>query len=250
MTNLHVQRYGEGPRKIAGFHGWGADHLKSFATVIHALPPEASFFGIDLPGYGRSGRPQVWSYADVTQMLARGIDELLDDGETITLVGACSGSYHVLEMARQRPHLVEKMVMVEPLAYFPWFFRAFLVPGLGRLLYNQIFDNPVGRYLTQRTMQHQRVANDYNVMDSFGRIDLEVPYRYLRYYDELGHYSQYESVSTPARIVYGEDTWKDVIKSVECWKKTLTHVDPICLENVGHLVNQEAPEAVIDALLS
>mgnify|MGYP006299485207 CR=1 FL=1 len=249
MTDLHVQQYGEGDNKIAGFHGWGADHLKSFATVIKALPEHATFYGIDLPGYGRSGRPPVWSYADVTQMIAEGIEQLLEPGETITLLGACSGSYHVLEMARQRPHLVDRLVMVEPLAYFPWFFEAFLVPGLGRFLYSQIFDNPIGRLLTQRTMQHQHVANDYNVMESFGHIDLEVPYSYLEWYHELGHFSQYGWVKTPTKIVYGENTWKDVIRSVDCWRKTLDDVEPIELAGVGHLVNQEAPDAVVAALL-
>jgi pimeloyl-ACP methyl ester carboxylesterase len=249
MSGLHVQRYGDGSNKIAGFHGWGADHLKSFATVIEALPDTTTFYGIDLPGYGRSGPPETWSYADVTQMLARGIDDLLDDGETITLLGACSGTYHVLEMARQRPHLVDRLVLVEPLAYFPWFFEAFLVPGLGRFLYKQIFANPIGRLLTQRTMQHQRVANDYNVMESFGRIDLEVPYRYLQYYHELGDYTQYRWLETPTRVLYGQNTWKDVIRSVDCWRETLQNLEPIELEGVGHLVNQEAPDAVVAALV-
>lgn len=254
VEGLYIKRYGRGPRKVVGYHGWGADHLKSFAAVIEALPADTAFYGVDLPGYGRSEVPDVFSYPIVTQRLARGLDAIAADRRregadgSASLVGACSGSYHVLETARQRPDKTDLAVLVEPLAYYPWFLRALLLPGLGKFLFKQVFDNPVGRMLTQRTLSHQRVANDYNVMESFGRLDLQVPYRYLQFYDQLGEVDQYATFQTPTRIVYGENTWKAVADSAGIWENVFPDVTVHRVDNVGHLVNQEAPDAVVEVL--
>lgn len=250
MTQLYYERYGDGDIKIIGFHGWGADHQKSFAAVIDALPDNTSFYGVDLPGYGESPLPDLFTYEEVTRCLLEGLDEILGDGESATVVGACSGSYHALEVARSRPDKIDRTVLVEPLAFYPWFLEIFLAPGLGPLLYRVIFDNPLGRLITQWGMHRRRVANEYDVMESFGRIDLEVPYRYLHFYQQLGEVSQYRTLPTPTRLVYGENTWAAVVKSADIWEATIPQLDPTRVEGVGHLVNQEAPSAVVDALLA
>ncbi|WP_168210408.1 alpha/beta fold hydrolase [Persicimonas caeni] len=249
LDDLNIVRYGSGPTKVISYHGWGADHRKSFKYVIEKLPEHVSFWGVDLPGCGRSPRPSVFNYPEVASILTQSFDDIVGDGETATLLGACSGAYHGLEIARQRPDKVDKLVMVDSMAYFPWFLGVLLAPGVGTLLFEGVFSSQRGRKAIQKVLEATGVANAFDVMESFGRIDLGAAYRYLEFYDEMGTVDQYMTVNTPTTLLWGTHTWKVVLESVKMWRATLPNFTEVQVEGVGHLINQEAPEVVVEALL-
>lgn len=251
MSALHIERYGHGPNTIVGFHGWGADHQKSFRRVIKRLPDEeTTFWGIDLPGFGQSPKPADFTYANVTGQLTAAVDEILEDGQQATFIGACSGSYHVLEMARQRPERTKRLVVTEPLAFYPWFFKIFTRGGFGQLLYDLIFANPVGRRVTQTALEKLKVANAFDVMESFGKLDRTVPIQYLKFYRQLGTADQFSILEMPIVLLHGANTWGVATESVDIWMDVLPDVTPVRVDDVGHLVNQEAPEFVAELLLN
>lgn len=249
MSDLNIVRYGTGPKKIIGYHGWGADHRKSFKAVIEKLPAYCSFWGVDLPGCGRSPRPDIFTYDEVSNQLARSVDDIVADGETATILGACSGAYHGLEMARHRPDKVDRLVMVDPMAYFPWFLDLLLMPGVGKLLFEGVLGSKMGHKIIQRVLEQTGVANAFDVMESFARIDLGAAYRYLQFFDELGEVEQYVTIETPTVMLWGTNTWKVVHESVPMWERTLPEIETIEVSGVGHLINQEKPDVVLDALL-
>jgi pimeloyl-ACP methyl ester carboxylesterase len=249
MTDINIVRYGTGPKKIIGYHGWGADHRKSFKAVIEHLPEQVSFWGIDLPGCGRSPRPSVFTYDEVASQLTCAFDDIVANDETATLLGACSGGYHGLEIARHRPAKVDRLVMVDSMGYFPWFLDLLLAPGVGTLLFEGVFSSKFGRKMIQSALQLTGVANAFDVMESFGRIDLGAAYRYLEFFDELGTMDQYRTILTPTKLLWGTNTWGVVRESIPMWAATLPNIETIEVEGVGHLINQEAPEVVIAALL-
>lgn len=249
MSELNVVRYGSGPKKVIGYHGWGADHRKSFKRVIERLPDYVSFWGIDLPGCGRSPRPHVFTYDEVSSMLAAALDDIVEDGETASVLGACSGAYHGLEMARHRPDKIDRLVMVDPMAYFPWFLDLLLLPGVGPMLFEGVLGSKLGHKAIQAVLERTGVANAFDVMESFARIDLGAAHRYLQFFDELGEVEQYVTIDTPTVLLWGTNTWSVVHESVPMWVDTLSDIETIEVADVGHLINQEAPDVVIEALL-
>ena len=134
---MFVERWGDGPRRFLGLHGWSGDH-RTFETLAELIPLECSFFSADLPGYGRSPPPTRWTVDELAWEVADLIQELA--APRLTLVGNCSGGLLALcslvSLGEERAgHLVERLVLIDLLAYWPWYFRVFTTPGWGRYAY-------------------------------------------------------------------------------------------------------------------
>ena len=53
---MKVERTGDGPRAFVGVHGW-AGNSRTFRRLYDYMPGDASFYTMDLPGYGESEPP-------------------------------------------------------------------------------------------------------------------------------------------------------------------------------------------------
>jgi pimeloyl-ACP methyl ester carboxylesterase len=232
-----------------GFHGFGGEHKKSFGSLFEYMPDDVSFYGVDLPGLGGSEEPAHWSYDHASELLAAEVDRV-SGGEPITLVGSCSGSYHALEMAMRRPELAGRIAIVEPFAYFPWFFNAFMQPVFGRPLYDLVFASKVGQKLTQMGLQRQGIANDYDVMGAYSKESAANAYRYLQFYRECEKRGTdiFKIIDTPVLLVHGYNTFNDVLQSIDIWASLWDDVEIVALSDVGHQVTQEAPERLAAVL--
>lgn len=250
MPRVNVERYGEGPRTYMGFHGFGGEHKKSFSRLLEYAPDDVSFFGVDLPGLGSSEEPDRWSWDRVSDLLASEVDRIANDHGPITMVGSCSGTYHALEMALRRPEHTRQIVAVEPFAYFPWFFNAFMAPVFGRPLYDIVFASKVGQKLTQAGLRRQGITNDYDVMAAYSKVGAANAYRYLEFYKEAEYRGTdiFKQIEYPVLLVHGNNTFTDVLKSVDIWASLWDDVEIIALSGVGHQVTQEAPERLAASL--
>ena len=54
---------------------------------------------------------------------------------------------------------VGRVVMIDPFADCPWYFRLFLVPWVGPVMYATAFANPVGRWATDLFLREKRKGN-------------------------------------------------------------------------------------------
>jgi pimeloyl-ACP methyl ester carboxylesterase len=232
-----------------GFHGFGGEHKKSFSRLFDYMPDDVSFYGVDLPGLGSSNEPKHWTYDHVSELLAREVDRV-SGGEPVTFVGSCSGTYHALEMALRRPDVPDRIAMVEPFAYFPWFFNLFMKPLFGRPLYDLVFSSKLGQKATQMGLQRQGIANDYDVMGSYSKQSAANGYRYLQFYREceIRGTDVFRSIDTPMLLVHGYNTFNDVLKSIDIWSSLFDDVEIVALSDVGHQVTQEAPERLAAVL--
>ena len=245
--SVHVSTYGDGPRVLVGMHGWGSEHRKSYRDVLEHLPDDVTFHGVDLPGCGRSAPPPTWSWDAITDQLAARLDTL-SPGQPITLVGACSGSYHALATAMRRPERLQALVLLEPFAYMPWFFRIFTLPVTGSLLYRMVFDNPIGRAATERSLRRQGVSSDFDMVDAFGKNDLATSYHYLKFYAQIPDHRVFAPIHTPVRVVTGQSSWRAIHDAVPMWRELWPDLEAIELAGVGHMFNQEAPERAAAAI--
>ena len=235
---MHVVRHGAGPRAFVALHGWGGSHL-TFAPLAPHLPPDVSLFAVDLPGYGRSPRADG-SAEEVAGAVVRTVDAV--GAADVTLVGNCSGAIFALLAALGAPR-VRRVVLVDPFAFVPWYFKVFLHPAIGRYAYYSTFANPLGRWITNASLRRQRAAGSH-LTQSFRRVDHEVSLRYLAILDAVGDVSFARGVGVPVDILFGERTFGAVKASLPRWREVLPQARLWPIGGAGHLPIEEAPAQV------
>ena len=242
---MFVYETGGGLWGVVGFHGWSGDH-RTFAPLWEKMPEGWSFFSFDLPGCGASEKPSKWNFRALAREVATEVIQL--GMRDLVLVGSCSGAILTAFVARElremgRPDVAARLVMIDPFAYCPWYFRLFLLPLLGYLIYATAFANPIGRGITNFFLQDKR-AGDTNLTESFAGVDHRVTWKYLKMLFECGRPEQFRGMALPVDILYGEKTFSAVRRSVQEWKKALPQTGLTELAGVGHLPILEATDAV------
>ena len=166
----------------------------------------------------------------------------------LVLVGSCSGAILTAFVARElremgRPEVVNRIVLIDPFAFCPWYFRFFLLPLVGFPIYAVAFANPVGRWLTNLSLQDKK-AGDTDLTQSFARVNHRTTWKYLRMLDECGFPGQFRGLPLAVDILYGQKTFSAVRKSVGIWKEALPQARVRELARVGHLPISEGTEEV------
>jgi pimeloyl-ACP methyl ester carboxylesterase len=242
---MHRVQTGRGGKVVVGFHGWSGDH-RTFQPLLEKLPEAISFYSYDLPGCGETPEPSSWEIREVARSLAKELVKL--EKENLTLVGSCTGGLMAVFVARElaemgRESVVRRLVMIDPFAECPWYFRLFLIPGLGGLMYRTAFANPLGRWMTNVMLKEKRTG-DVNLTESFGRVNHRVTLNYLRMFERAGAPEQFQLLKIPTEIVRGEKTFGAVKQAVERWGRVWPEATMHILPGVGHLPIDEGTEMV------
>ena len=237
---MHLERFGSGPSVYAALHGWGGSH-RTFLPLAPYVPPTASLYAADLPGYGRSRQASGTTAACIAETIAAALEAL--PGDRVTLVGNCSGAIFALMAAAVPGSPVSRLVLIDPFAFVPWYFKVFVHPTIGRYAYYSTFANPVGRWLTNASLRRRRAATS-DLTRSFRDVDHEVSLAYLSMLDALGGIARFGDTNVPTEIVYGERTFTAVRQSLPEWKTVLPHARAWQIDGAGHLPIEEAPAQV------
>lgn len=237
---MHVERYGRGADAYFGLHGWSGDHT-TYAPLAPFVPARASLFSADLPGCGRSPRPRAWSLDALADEVAAAVSEAAPT--SVTLVGTCSGAVLALLAATRLPGRVERLVLVDPFAYMPWYFRIFCAGELGRRAYGATFANPLGRWATNQSLRGRRTP-ETDLTGGFRGVDHDAALSYLRLFAGAGRVDEFRDVRVPVDLLYGAKTFGAVKRSVALWRGVWPHARAWRLDGAGHLPIREAPERV------
>jgi len=242
---MHRVQTGRGGKVVVGFHGWSGDH-RTFQSLLQKLPEPISFYSYDLPGCGRSPEPGRWEIREVARSVAL---ELLGlEKENLTLVGSCTGGLMAVFVARElvemgRGSVVGRIVMIDPFSECPWYFRLFLIPVLGRIMYSTAFANPLGRWITNLFLSEKR-SGKVDLTESFAQVNHRVTLAYLRMFESAGAPEQFHSLKIPTDIVCGEKTFGAVKLAVERWRQVWPQASVQILPGVGHLPIDEGTDMV------
>jgi pimeloyl-ACP methyl ester carboxylesterase len=237
---MFVQRYGQGDRIFFGLHGWSGTHA-TFAPLERFLPSGAMIVSPDLPGYGQSAPPREWTLDALA-------DEIADEIETldaaVTIIGNCSGALMALSAIELRPRLnerIERMVMIDPFAYLPWYFKLFVTPPFGEYAYLSTFANPIGRWITNLSLKGNR-AEGTDLTGSFRGVDHRVSYRYLELMASIDRIERWAGLRHPVKIIYGARSFGAIKTSVGMWQSVWPHASAHELPGAGHLPILESTE--------
>lgn len=237
--------FGKGPRRFVGFHGWSGSH-ESFAPLLPTLPENASFLCLDLPGAGRSQDPTTWSVQDTVAPLERALETMCPN--PVELVAACGGASFALPLAAKRPDLVQRLVLIDPFAFVPWYFRIFTWPGFGALFYATAFANPLGRIALDRALATRR-TEETSLTEGF-----EVVVDHRRNRGQLR--AMCDAASTPlgdfgafrgsVTLVHGAHTFAAVVASVRRFEGAFPNARVHLAYGAGHMPMHEASAQVAD----
>lgn len=232
---MHVECYGSGSRVYFGLHGWSGDYT-TFTPLAAYLPEGVALYSADLPGYGRSPAPRRWELPEITDEIARAIAAV---DSPVTVIGNCSGAVFALLAAERLSGRIERLILIDPFAYLPRYFKIFLHKRIGRYAYYSTFANPLGRWLTNLSLSKHRTA-DTNLTESFVSVSHDVAYRYLALMGELDDIARFSRLSLPVDLVYGARTFGAIKRSIVLWRNVWPHARCHELADAGHLPIQEA----------
>lgn len=237
---MFVQRYGNGEKVIAGLHGWSGDH-RTFEPLLASMPSGWALYSPDLPGCGESPAPRAWTLDAFAAELSQFFAEL--PAERFTLLGNCSGALLGLLGLPVVAERVERLVLLDPFAFVPWYFRLFLEWPFGKYAYYSAFANPLGRWITNRSLaKHRDKTTD--LTGSFRRVDHEVSFRYLELLASIGSIERFQPLRVPTDIVFGARSFQAIKQSVALWRAMWPHVQVWELAHAGHLPILEATDAL------
>jgi pimeloyl-ACP methyl ester carboxylesterase len=224
---------------FVGLHGWGGS-CRTFDPLLPYLPSDATLWGVDLPGYGRSPLPRRWHWDEVIGPLHDWASRL--DSGPAEWVASCSGAIVALVVAERDPRLVARLVFLDAFAFVPCYFRIFLAGRFGRIAYRCTFATEFGRRLTNEALRSKR-AGDSDLTSSFETIPPEVPYHYLRLLSEAGPLARFAGFSFPIDLAYGARTFAAVRTSARMFRQLWPQAREHEIPGAGHLMLQEAPHS-------
>lgn len=268
-SGLMLYLYDAGDKTVSPIlliHGLG-DEADTWRHLIPMLATTQRVIALDLPGFGRSDKPNV---AYTIPFFHDTILELLDTLaiQSATLVGHSLGAIIAHTIALNHPARVNRLVLVGgvPIASaqkINLVTLLFLIPGLGEWLYNRLRDNPQAAYRTlapyyhriddlpeaDRTFLFQRV-NERVWSDEQRRAFLSTLRNLVRWIpgQQKDLPARLKNFSVPTLVIWGENDRVNSIESGKALVKLQSTARLVVVPNAGHNVHQENPGAVLEAL--
>jgi pimeloyl-ACP methyl ester carboxylesterase len=180
--------------------------------------------------------------AQVAEIVATALEAV--ESPTLTLIGNCSGALLGLAALEQQPSIqkrIERLVLIDPFAFTPWYFQLFLVPLFGKVAYYSTFANPLGRVVTNLSLRGHR-AGETDLTHSFRRIDHTVSYRYLEMLTGIGSIDRWAKIELETDLIHGARTFSAVKQSMGLWQRMWPHARVHALASAGHLPILESTE--------
>jgi pimeloyl-ACP methyl ester carboxylesterase len=263
--SIHVERYGHGGSAVLLVHGFGTCSFLWRNVAPEFALANRTAFAVDLFGYGESDRPFDADFGIAAQA------EYLDHALTAlraaraTVIGVDLGAAIALRLAATRPERVERMVLINPIAYddVPANDVKELQRSTGRYAL-RISRGILGAAPLMRDLLTQSVADPAHMPD-------KLVARYLAPYvgsEGLNHLLilarsidaedldeiELTQIDQPTLIVWGEqDHFLAKRGRDKAAPERLAEEIPGCriarLPNVGRLVPEESPETLISLVL-
>lgn len=236
--NMHLEKGGSGEALVVLHHEIGS---AGWTALHEQLARDFTVYAPDLPGYGKSERLE-WARhpRDLALVLQGLLDELGID--SCILVGLGFGGWLAAEMAPMNQGRFKELVLVGAMG---------LRPVSGEIMDQMLmtFDDYIrsgfidvaahDRILGQESTREQRALWS-DARETTARIAWK-PYMYST---QLPHVLA--GIRIPTLIVWGQ---QDKIVPVSCarqFQEAIPHAELSIIENVGHFLDMERPEALAD----
>jgi pimeloyl-ACP methyl ester carboxylesterase len=256
--DVHYKDQGKGPvllllhGVVSCLHTWNGwyDQLKDHYRIIR----------LDMPGWGLTGPTSEEEY------LGENINEFLDsflkalDIDHMYLAGNSLGGYYAWNYAVHRPEKVNKLVLLDPIAYnqsLPYEFKLAKLPGASFLVNNVV----IPRYLIKSSIERlygkkERITPwisdmywDHILRKGNRRTLMKVFNMIADFSKSDTIYLDVKKVKQPVLMAWGkQDTWSRWKETLDAWKSDLPHAELVLYDQCGHMPMEEIPvETALDA---
>lgn len=250
--NVHYQLYKESGDKpvLVLLHGFLSSSF-SYRRLIPYLKEKYTVLSVDLPPFGKTEKSTrfTYSYTNIASIVIE-LTRLLNFSK-VNLVGHSMGGQICLYIAKQRPKLVDKIILLCSSGYLKRMSKS--------LIYSSYL--PYFHYIVKRKLAKQGVIHNLrNVVHNHALIDQEMiegytePFLDNRIFMALTRMIRHRegdlppeelvTIRNPALLIWGE---KDRVVPISTGKrlhKDLPNSKFVSFENTGHLVPEERPEEV------
>jgi len=271
-SNLELFYYDSGESDLPNMilvHGLG-DDADTWRHLIEPLSKQWRVIAPDLPGYGRSQKPPVkYSLTYFSQTLLDLIEEL--GIKQPCWVGNSLGAILSSNIALISPEHVETLILIDGAMLqaekqnVNLMNMLFLIPGIGKWLYNRLRKDPQVAYETLRPFYYdldslpdeERVFLKYRVnqrvwddqqrdayLSTLRNMVLSLIGQQIVIQEKLS------KVSIPTLIIWGEADQIYSLKNGRLLNQVMPNSEMITFPETGHLVQQERPEKLIAAILN
>jgi len=249
-------------------HGLG-DEADTWRYLIEPLAIDYHVIAPDLPGFGRSGSPPVEFTMPFLCNVILELFDLLSIPKAI-LIGNSLGAVIAQTLALNHPERLKGLILIDGTLLakgqkLGLHSLLFLLPGLGKWMYNRLRKDPQAAYDTLRPY--------YYDLDRFPQVERD--FLYLRVNQRVWSDSQRDAylsvlrnmtsfvmrqqrgisdrlaqLTTPSLIIWGEEDQLFPVETARILTKYQSGARLVTLAQTGHLPHQERPDKVIEAILS
>ncbi len=189
--------------------------------------------------------PSQWTLGEVTRQLIGCLERLEPRGSV--LVGNCIGALLALCVALERPDLVDRLVLIDAFARWPWYFRVFTNPVFGHHAYKVTFANPIGRWITNQSLAHKRTGHS-NLTQGFATAGHDTQLHYLRILGEIESPEQFAAVRAAVDLITAARSFRAARESAAVWQAIWPAARLFEVPDSGHLVLSESPLRVSEII--
>jgi pimeloyl-ACP methyl ester carboxylesterase len=249
-------------------HGLG-DEADTWRHVLPRLAERYRVLAVDLPGFGRSAHPRRPHTTGFFARIIVGLLNKLGIAKAV-LVGSSMGAMVAQRLAMAHPELVERLVLIgggiaPSNEGFPTAMLLFLLPGLGEITYTSLRSSQDRAYETLRPYYHdldalpeadreflrQRVwarvwssGQRRGFLSAFRWVAIDMALRANSFREQTAQ------LNIPTLLIWGEHDAIAPRSRAEALLNLLPNARLEVIPGVGHLPQQEAPDALLALLLA
>lgn len=262
---IHYREAGAGPVLLL-LHGWPT-HSGLYREMIPRLAAHRRVVAIDLPGAGRSDKPinVRYSFSFYESVLSGFLNAVgVDEDGPVGLVVHDLGGPVGLHWAASNPGRLSELAVLNTLVFpeLHWTVKAFVaalsLPGLRGLATRPAAVRATLRFgVNDRSRITDEVARSYSdvyqtrqARRALQKAGSELSAKGFARLERL--LAQVEAQHTPTALIYGarDRVLPDVARTMRRLQDRWPHASSTALPDVGHFLQEDAPERVNAALLA
>ncbi|TLS39393.1 alpha/beta hydrolase [Pseudalkalibacillus caeni] len=257
-TKVYYERYQslseEKAETVVLVHGFLSSCF-SFRRLIPLLVKQYHVVAVDLPGFGKSEKAVNFYYSleNYGQLLILLLEKL--HLSKIILTGHSMGGQVVLHTARKRPELVSKLVLICSSGYIKPSNKALIfctyLPFFHLLMEKWIKKKDIKKNIARVVYDHSLV--DQELIDGYSsqfkeRAFYQCLIRLARQREGDLSTVELNKINIPALLIWGKEDHLVPLRVGKRMARDLLDSKLIVLEKTGHLVPEEKPDEVFEAM--
>lgn len=223
-TKISYDIYGVGKPLIC-IHGWLETKRVFRCSSYKSFLIDYKVIALDLPGFGGSAETNKINFQEIIKLIDGLAQEL--KVENFTILGQCMGSAFALDYAIKYPAKVEKIILVEPMIYLPWWFRSLLIPRVNKFFVKAFLEYKILSGLLNKYRPIRGFKRNIRRMKSLQRVNITCALQYVKLlenYSKYNHKERIKKITVPVTIVNGGKTFRQVKKTIRLLKTVISDV--------------------------